>query len=93
MISYICPVMIETDMKNMKKELWRIGVIVPADDTPYGGDVIKVENLWGTEAEAYEYYNSFPKYDREFITKVDVKDLITMLTNLDDNTKTGMIDL
>lgn len=77
----------------MKKELWRIGVTVPADGTPYGGDVINVENLWGTEAEAYEYYNSFPEYDREFITKVDVKDLITMLTNLDDNTKTGMIDL
>lgn len=77
----------------MKKGLWRIGVTVPVDGTPYGGEVTDVENFWGTEAEAYEYYNTFHKYNREFITKVDVNDLITMLTNLNDNTKTGIIDL
>ena len=82
--------MIETDMK---KELWKIVVTVPADDTPYGGEMIDVENFWGTEAEAYDYYNSFPEYNREFITKVDVNDLIKMLTNLNDDSKSDVIAL
>lgn len=80
-------------MKNMKKELWRIGVIVPADDTPYGAEVLDAEYYWGTEAEAYEYYNRVPEYDREFINKVDVNELIKMLANLNDDSKCGVINL
>lgn len=60
---------------------------------PYAEGGINVEYYWGTEEEAFNYYNTFPDYGRGFIVKEDVNKIIKMLTNLNDDSKCGVINL
>ena len=76
----------------MKKELWRI-VTEAETSRPYVEGGINVEYYWGTEEDAFNYYNTFPDYGSGFVVKEDLNKIIKMLTNLNGDSKSGVINL